>query len=113
MNDDDALLRKLMMPSEFEGKHVWQTKEWDGDFEQQFKIGDLFTVDFARHFRDAVPPASETSTYVQCGEPYSHPFGRPTYTTFEAVKGTIAEFDSVWRYCGHCFKGRRREEEQA
>lgn len=108
--NDDALLRKFMMPSEYEGKRVWQAKEWDGDFEQQFKIGDLFTVDFARFFRDVVPPASETSTYVQYGEPYSHPFGRPTYTTFEAVKGTIAEFDSVWRYCGHCFKGERSEQ---
>lgn len=105
--------KPIEYPTEFEGQKVYQMSDWKSGFEQ-FKPGDLFTVEFANWFLGCVPPVYFSRTFVQCGEPYSHQPDkdgnfRPTYTTLEAVKGTINDTDSVWRYCGHCFAGENEE----
>jgi len=103
----------IIYPSEYEGKKVYGMNDWHGDFSECFCPGDLFTVEIAEHFLECVPPKAYSQTYVQCGEPYSHvdAGGKTlaTYTTFEAVKGTFNDIDSVWRYCGHCFSHEREE----
>ncbi len=105
--------KPIEYPAEFEGHKVYQMSDWKGGFEH-FKPGDLFTVEFADWFLECVPPVRWSSVFVQCGEPYSHRPDkegnfRPTYTTLEAVKGTINDTDSVWKFCGHCFKGEHEE----
>lgn len=105
--------KPIEYPTEFKGQKVYQMSDWKGGFEN-FKAGDLFTVEFAEWFLDCVPPVCWSRTFVQCGEPYSHQPDkdgnfRPTYTTLEAVKGTINDTGSVWKFCGHCFKGEHEE----
>ena len=89
-------------------------KDWTKGFDEQFSVDDLFTVEIASHFLECVPPVRWSKTFVQCGEPYSHQLNKdgkyqPTYTTLEAVHGDINDTNSVWRFCGHCFKGEREE----
>lgn len=91
---------------------VFGMKDWTKDFGEQFRPGQLFTVAVAEHFLNVLPPASYSLTFVQCGEPYAHrkdTDGRfkPIYLTLEAVKGTFNDIDSVWKYCGHCFEGKK------
>lgn len=102
----------IIYPSEYEGKKVYGMNDWNGDFSKCFCPGDLVTVEIAEHFLSCVPPIDFSHTFVQCGEPHSHRTDtdgkvKATYTTLEAVKGTFNDIDSVWRYCGHCFKGKR------
>ncbi len=105
--------KPIEYPTEFDGQKVYQMSDWKGGFEQ-FKPGDLFTVEFANWFLGCVPPVCFSRTFVQCGEPYSHQPDkdgnfRPTYTTLEAVKGTINDTNSVWKFCGHCFTDENEE----
>lgn len=104
-------------PEEFNGKKVFQLKDWTKDFSTQVKPGDFVSAEVAAHFLFDVPPAYNTPVFIQCGEPYARRRDKdgkmkPVYTTFESVRGDIHDEDSVWRYCGHCFlKGRKCIEE--
>lgn len=111
--DLDEYRKPIEYPTEYEGKPVYGKERWTGDFSECFSPGDLVNAEIAEHFLECVPPEACSLTYVQCGEPYSHvdAGGKTlaTYTTFEAVKGTFNDTDSVWRYCGHCFSLEREE----
>ena len=106
--------KPIEYPTEYNDQKVYGQKDWTGSFNEQFKPGDLFTCEIADWFLECVPPRCWSSTFVQCGEPYSY---RPNkdgqfqavYTTLEAVKGTFNDTDSVWKYCGVCFKGEHEE----
>lgn len=101
-------------PKEYKGQKVYGTDDWSKGFQEQFKPGDLFNVEIANWFLNCVPPKCYSQTYVQCGEPYSHRQNKDgqfqaVYVTLEAVKGTFSDSDSVWKYCGVCFKGEHEE----
>lgn len=101
-------------PSEYNGHKVYGMKDWNKGFDEQFKPGELFTSEIAEYFLDVLPPVCWSSTFVQVGEPHDHRKDKeghfkPTYATFEAVKGTFNDVDSVWKYCGNCFKGEHEE----
>ena len=100
--------------TEFKGQKVFGMTDWNKGLNEQFKPGDLFTVEVAEWFLNCVPPKSWSQTYVQCGEPYSHRQNKDghfqaVYTTLESVKGTFSDINSVWKYCGTCFKGEHEE----
>lgn len=79
-----------------------------GDFEKAARPGDLVTDEIVENFLNVLPPATNSATLVQCGEPVSHQYDpdtghwRPTYTTF-------SQRDGLWYYCGNCFIGKRVE----
>lgn len=79
-----------------------------GDFEKAALPGDLVTDEIVENFLNVLPPATNSATLVQCGEPVSHQYDpdtghwRPTYTTF-------SQRDGLWYYCGNCFIGKRVE----
>lgn len=100
--------------TEYNGQKVFGMSDWKGGFDEQFKPGELFSCEIAEYFLEVVPPKMWSRTYIQCGEPYSHQMDKDgnfkaTYTTFKAVKGEISDTLSVWKYCGHCFKGEDKE----
>lgn len=106
--------KPIEYPTEYNGQKVYGMKDWNKGFDEQFKPGELFTSEIAEYFLDVLPPACWSSTFVQVGEPHDHRKDKDgnfksTYATFEAVKGTINDVDSVWKYCGNCFKGEHEE----
>ena len=75
-------------------------------FYKYFQRGDVVDAHAYYHFLEVVPPATNTGTLMQVGEPSSHVRGEPTYSTFEYVGGR-SEDEERWRFCGDCFKGKR------
>lgn len=79
-----------------------------GDFERAARPGDQVEEEIVEDFLNVLPPATNSATLVQCGEPVSHCYDpdtghwRPTYTTF-------SQRDGLWYYCGNCFIGKRVE----
>lgn len=80
-------------------------KDWERDFDEDFKAGDLVTEEIAMHFAEVVPPVSFRRDYIQCGEAYSTANGRHTYATFKRVG------EHTWLYCGNCHVGETQEPE--
>ena len=61
--------------------------------------GDEVEPAFADWALNIMPPAYWSDRIVQIGEPHSHVHGQPTYATFYLDAG-------VWRFGGHCYRGR-------
>jgi len=106
--------KPIEYPTEYNGQKVYGMKDWNKGFDEQFKPGELFTCEIAEYFLDVLPPVCWSSTFVQVGEPHDHRKDKDgnfkaTYATFESVKGTINDVDSIWKYCGNCFKGEHEE----
>jgi hypothetical protein len=104
----------IVYPTEFDGQKVYQMSDWEGDFSTCFKPGDLFTVEVAEYFLEVLPPANWSNVFVQVGEPHDHRpdkngVYKPTYASFIAIKGTFGDTNSIWKYCGNCFKGEMEE----
>lgn len=95
---DDIYEGKRPIPNkEYKGKRVFVMDNWFGDIGV---VGDLVESRIVSYARDCVPPASNRSDYVQCGEPYSHTNKGATYETF--VKIDV----DVWEYKGNCLRGK-------
>ena len=106
--------KPIEYPTEYNGQKVYGMNDWNKGFDEQFKPGELFTSEIAEYFLDVLPPACWSSTFVQVGEPHDHRKDKngnfkATYATFESVKGTINDVDSIWKYCGNCFKDEHEE----
>jgi hypothetical protein len=83
--------------------------DWEeaGDFEKTARPGDYVEEKIVDEFLGCVPPVTNKTGFVQCGEPYSHELdsqGRfhPTFSTF-------VQSGDRWIYCGHCFVGQTAE----
>lgn len=106
--------KPLVYPTEYNGQKVYGMSDWNRSFDEQFKPGELFTCEIAEYFLDVLPPVRWSSTFVQVGEPHDmrkdkNGEYKNTYATFEAVYGDFSDINSIWRYCGNCFKGEREE----
>ena len=94
----------------FEGKEVWTEETFDY---QKVQIGDYVEQAVVDNAMDCLPPACMTAECSQMGEPYSHRADpstgrwRATYATFKRVGGKWP--NSIWQYCGHCFRGENVE----
>lgn len=81
-------------------------KDWEAarSFDRAANPGDMVEDAIVEQFRNCLPPVTDWSTLMQCGEPYSHEIDpatgrcRATYTTFNRT-------DEGWVYCGNCFAG--------
>lgn len=69
-----------------------------GDLKTYLNIGDFVDEEMVGHFRNVMPPASDTSQLIQLGEANSYVEARPVYPTL--VRET-----NGWQYAGHCFRG--------
>ena len=85
-------------------------KDWKGNFNDAFKVGDKVTGEIVEYFRNVLPPLTDTGDLVQCSEPCSHEvdcdtgYLKATYTTFANENGE-------WIYKGECFSGKVKEPE--
>lgn len=72
-------------------------QEWNGSrtpFTEFAKVGDTVDDELHDYFMEVVPPITNSSTCLQCGEPYSHNENGATYITFERLLGC------EWTYAG-------------
>ena len=93
--------KKPVPNKEYKGKTVYVSENWFGDLAE---VGDLVESKIVGWFRDCVPPASNGTDYVQCGEPHSHTKEGATFATF--VKIDV----DVWEYKGNCLRGHTEED---
>lgn len=90
----------------YDGKKVFNLKNFSYSVA---KVGDYVMQDVVDDAMSVLPPVSMSSACAQLGEPYNHRLDdkvgkwRATYATFKKVAGTCNE--SIWQYCGNCFKG--------
>jgi hypothetical protein len=77
----------------------WQAQHLPCSFGDYVAVGELVDEAMVDYFSEVVPPAYLTGSMVQCGEPYAHVDGKPTFTTFTKVN------EGAWRYCGTCYFG--------
>ena len=75
-----------------------------GDFAAAAKPGDAVEERIVEEFLCCVPPASNRTGYVQCGEPYNHQRD-PRTGTWEPTYTTFGKRGKTWYYLGHCFYG--------
>ena len=96
-------------------KRLVTMEDWHeaGDFDKCAKPGDLVTEEIADEMLNALPPAFQTGSMFQMGEPYDHRFDpetgrwRPLFMTF----AKFAVDNGAWTFCGYCFRGQRRPPE--
>ena len=108
--DDEILYAPVKAPNEYNGKKVFEAREWGY---KERAIGDLVTEEFVMDMLDMLPPVCMRSDCSQCGEPYSHRQDpddgkwKPTFSTFKAVAGERPH--RIFEYCGNCFAGENVE----
>lgn len=85
---------------EYKGKRVYNSDYWTFDGAE---VGDLVEDKIVDDMANCVPPTTYTTSLIQCGEPFSHIEGKPTYATFKRID------DDTWMWCGNCFKGKDKE----
>lgn len=73
--------------------------DWKGDIEDCFSPGDLVADDVVEKFLNTLPPACETDTCIQMGEPTFHDQNGATYPTLKKTP-------LGWVYAGNCYRGR-------
>lgn len=76
-----------------------------GNFDEYCQPGDTVDEAMVDYFRDVVPPATNRSNLVQCGEPHSHEPDPDKDGRFRATYSTFERQGSAWRFCGECFAG--------
>lgn len=81
-------------------------KDWEAaeSFEKAASPGDLVEEAIVWEFLNCLPPVTNRSHLMQCGEPYSHELDPET----KRWRGTFATFHRThegWVYCGNCFAG--------
>lgn len=86
---------------EYHGKRVWNKEFCYCD---AMEPGDYVETDLVEMYRNMLPPASDSGSCFQIGEPEKEKkdkngYMRPTYRTFTRVDS------DTWEYCGSCFKG--------
>ena len=76
---------------------IKQKTDWHGNFNAFASPGDYVDEAIVEHFRECVPPTTNTLLVVQSGEPYDDNDNGETFTTFHRD-----DIESAWQYMGHC-----------
>ena len=80
----------------YNGKTVYNFDWWWGDIGKE---GDYVDQEIADWFLNCVPPRTDTTNMIQCGEPSGSRKEGTTYGTLVRVT------DDIWEYKGDCLKG--------
>lgn len=91
-------------------KKIVTMEEWEaaGDLGRCVAPGDFVEDRIVDAFVNDMPPVSLGSYYVQGGEPKAHAED-PRTKRWRPVFWTFSKTGNLWRFCGFCFVGERKE----
>lgn len=65
----------------------------------EYSVGEEVDPSWVDHFINVLPPAYQTDSIIQLGEPYANVEGQTTYCT-------LMKKGNRWVYAGTCFYGK-------
>lgn len=88
----------------FDIKKIKTYKEWKGDITEYLNINDIVDNEIIEHFRNVLPPKTDTSYTLQGGEAYDHILDDKT-NKYKGIYITFNKENGNWIYKGICFIG--------
>lgn len=88
----------------FNIKKIKTYKELKGDITEFLNINDIVDNEIIEHFRNVLPPKTDTSYMLQCGDAYDHILDDKT-NKYKGVYITFNKENGNWIYKGVCFIG--------
>lgn len=85
-------------------KEIKTYKEWQGSITEYLNINDIVDNEMVEHFRNVLPPKTDSNYIVQGGEAYDHVLDDAT-NKYKGIYITFIKEDGNWIYKGYCFIG--------
>lgn len=101
----NEIMRRAGIPARIVTREDWAAA---GTLEKAMQPGDYVAAEIVDELRDCLPPMTDHRDLFQAGEPYDYRED-PETGKYRATYTTFARDEIGWRYCGHCFAGRREE----